>query len=73
MSHSTVAQVLRDRALQVHYQPIVRLKDGEILSSEGLIRGPAGTALHAPDAFFAAAAREEIGRASCRERVYGLV
>ena len=76
MSHSTVAQVLRDRALQAHYQPIVRLKDGEILSSEGLIRGPAGTALHAPDAFFAAAAREgltieaEIASAACSLRTW---
>jgi EAL domain-containing protein (putative c-di-GMP-specific phosphodiesterase class I)/GGDEF domain-containing protein len=74
MTFSTAAQVLSAQALQAHFQPIVRLKDGAILSSEGLIRGPQGSALHLPDALFAAAAREgltietEIAAAVCSLR-----
>lgn len=74
MTYSTAAEVLRGRALCAHFQPIASLSDGEILSYESLIRGPAGSALRLPDALFAAAEREglaipaEIASAACGVR-----
>lgn len=54
----SVAQVLTRHALQAHYQPIVRLKDGMVMGHESLIRGPADSPLRAPDALFRAARAE---------------
>jgi|WetSurMetagenome_2_1015567.scaffolds.fasta_scaffold01188_5 EAL domain-containing protein (putative c-di-GMP-specific phosphodiesterase class I)/GGDEF domain-containing protein len=54
----TVAQVLARRALHAHYQPIVRLRDGEVMGHESLIRGPADSSLRLPDALFRAARTE---------------
>ncbi len=34
------------------FQPIVRMRHGNLLGYEGLIRGPAGSPLHMPDALF---------------------
>ena len=51
-----IAWILQQRALAPLFQPIVELSSGRILGYEALIRGPAGSALHAPDALFAAAA-----------------
>ncbi len=57
----TVGQILARKALQAHYQPIVRLKDGTVMGHESLIRGPADSPLRAPDALFAAARAEDLG------------
>jgi diguanylate cyclase (GGDEF)-like protein len=54
----TLARVLADNALHPVFQPIVRLADGAVTAHECLIRGPEATALHMPDAMFAAARAE---------------
>ncbi|RDV00011.1 EAL domain-containing protein [Trinickia dinghuensis] len=55
---SDVAELIARRTLTAVFQPIVDFDGGAILGYEGLIRGPAGTALEAPGALFAKAARE---------------
>jgi EAL domain-containing protein (putative c-di-GMP-specific phosphodiesterase class I)/GGDEF domain-containing protein len=55
----TVAQILGRRALQAHYQPIVRLRDGAVMGHESLIRGPIDSPLRSPDALFQAARAED--------------
>ncbi|CAD5371289.1 Diguanylate phosphodiesterase [Rubrivivax sp. A210] len=59
----SVAQVLSRRLLHAVYQPIVALKDGAVVAHEALIRGPADSDLHGPDALFAAARTEGLGLA----------
>jgi diguanylate cyclase (GGDEF)-like protein len=56
----TARQVLARRALSAIYQPIVQLKDGQLVGHESLIRGPIGSPLHSPDALFRAARAEDI-------------
>ena len=53
-----LSRVLRDRALNVVYQPIATLGTAGVHAHEALIRGPRGMPLHSPDALFAAARRE---------------
>src|ERR1700731_4006623 len=55
---STVDALIADSALWAVFQPIVRLADGEIAGHEGLIRGPADTALETPRGLFAQAQEE---------------
>ncbi len=55
---SNVAELIARRTLSAVFQPIVDFEDGTVLGFEGLIRGPAGSALEAPGALFAQAARE---------------
>jgi len=50
-------EILRSARLNAVFQPVVCLGRRAILGYEGLIRGPAGSPLFAPDALFAAAAR----------------
>src|SRR5690349_3506713 len=62
-SFSTIAaprivDLIAQRDLSAVFQPIVDFDDGAILGYEGLIRGPAGSALEAPYALFAQAAAE---------------
>jgi len=67
-----LSRILRNRELTALFQPIIHLQNGVILGYEGLIRGPAGTPLHAPLALLDAARRfglsDEI-EALCREIV----
>jgi EAL domain-containing protein (putative c-di-GMP-specific phosphodiesterase class I) len=49
--------LLDDRAVDVAFQPIVRIETGEIVSFEALARGPEGTVLASPAALFAEANR----------------
>lgn len=58
LGHSNVAELIARRTLTAVFQPIVNFDGGTILGYEGLIRGPAGSALEAPGALFAQAARE---------------
>lgn len=54
----TIDSILVERQLFPLFQPIVDLKAHRILGYEGLIRGPAGSALHTPQRLFATAARD---------------
>ncbi|CAG9195758.1 FOG: EAL domain [Paraburkholderia caribensis] len=53
-----IVDLIAQRDLSAVFQPIVDFDDGAILGYEGLIRGPAGSALEAPYALFAQAAAE---------------
>ena len=55
-----LAALMRGKGLSPVFQPIVSLRDGRIHAHEALIRGPQGSAFHAPDALFAAAAWESL-------------
>ena len=52
--------VLQAGSLYPVFQPIVNLADASIHAHEALIRGPAGSALHTPDALLRAAAEEDL-------------
>lgn len=52
-----LAGILRERLLRPRYQPVIDLSHSRIYGHESLIRGPADTALHFPDALFAEARR----------------
>jgi len=51
-------QIIEERLLEAHFQPIAELRTGKILGYEGLIRGPAGTPLRAPAELFEIAATQ---------------
>lgn len=53
-SYDHVAAVVRDRAVQIVFQPIVDLSSGRVVAHEALTRGPSGP-LHTPNALFRAA------------------
>ena len=53
-----LAGILQERLLRPRYQPVVDLSHSRIYGHESLIRGPADTALHFPDALFAEARRQ---------------
>lgn len=48
-------RILRERAVQTVYQPIVDLESREVMAYEALTRGPAGSALERPDLLFGTA------------------
>jgi diguanylate cyclase (GGDEF)-like protein len=50
--------ILEQRRLSALFQPIIDLKSGEFLGYEGLIRGPADSALHSPINLFGAAEQQ---------------
>lgn len=58
LGQPSVAQLIARRTLNAVFQPIVDFDGGSILGYEGLIRGPAGSALESPGVLFAQAARE---------------
>jgi EAL domain-containing protein (putative c-di-GMP-specific phosphodiesterase class I)/GGDEF domain-containing protein len=67
-----LSRILRNRELTALFQPIIHLQNGVILGYEGLIRGPAGTPLHAPLALLDTARRFGLSdetEALCREVV----
>lgn len=52
---SAIRQLIAERSLTPHFQPIVALQQASITGYESLIRGPQGSPLHSPDAIFSAA------------------
>lgn len=67
-----LSRILRNRELTALFQPIIHLQNGVILGYEGLVRGPAGTPLHAPLSLLDAARRSGLSdeiEALCREVV----
>jgi diguanylate cyclase (GGDEF)-like protein len=59
VSEQLVQSLLCEDVLQVASQPIVRLRDGAVISHELLIRGPAGP-LHRPDELFRFSVEQDI-------------
>ncbi|MDP2962902.1 MAG: GGDEF domain-containing protein [Sulfurimicrobium sp.] len=59
--------ILAQRSLTAVFQPIIEFSGGRIFGYEGLIRGPAGTPLHAPAHLFKTA--EALGRLAELERL----
>ncbi|MGY6269145.1 EAL domain-containing protein [Achromobacter denitrificans] len=57
-AHVNLAGILRERLLRPRFQPVVDLSHSRVYGHESLIRGPADTALHFPDALFAEARRQ---------------
>jgi diguanylate cyclase (GGDEF)-like protein len=55
---SELQQLLEQRALRPHFQPIVDLSAATVYAHESLIRGPPGSALATPAELFEAARRE---------------
>jgi EAL domain-containing protein (putative c-di-GMP-specific phosphodiesterase class I) len=51
----SIAHLIETDGLRAWFQPIVRLGSARVHAHEALIRGPQGSALHMPDALFAAA------------------
>jgi diguanylate cyclase (GGDEF)-like protein len=51
---------MQQQLLYPVFQPITDLRDGQIHAHEALIRGPKGSALHAPDALLLAAQQENL-------------
>ena len=45
-----VARLVRGGGLHCVFQPLADLREGGVYAHEALIRGPQGSALHAPDA-----------------------
>lgn len=61
MMNASLEDILRNGQLQAVFQPIVASASLEIVGYEGLIRGPAGSALESPAALFGAACAEGRG------------
>lgn len=51
----SVMHLLAGHGLSMVFQPIAATRDGAVFAHEALVRGPAGTALHSPDALLKAA------------------
>lgn len=58
--NTLLLDIIRQRKLSAVFQPILNLHTGELYGYEGLIRGPEGSALHAPSRLFEAAARNNL-------------
>ncbi|HZZ94384.1 MAG TPA: phosphodiesterase [Usitatibacter sp.] len=58
-----LARIASGAGLEAHFQPIARMRERDIFGYEGLIRGPAGTALRSPAALFQAARAAGLGSA----------
>ncbi|SHI17865.1 diguanylate cyclase (GGDEF) domain-containing protein [Sporobacter termitidis DSM 10068] len=77
MLESQLTQIINDADIKIVFQPIISLRDGEILGYEALSRGPAGTPLQNPDALFGVAAEcgklwelEQLCRTKALETAY---
>lgn len=69
---SALREILSQRRLQAVFQPIIDLRNGDLLGFEGLIRGPEESKLHMPDALFRFARKAELSvelERLCRETI----
>lgn len=57
-STTLIHKILERRDLSALFQPIIDLKSGDFIGFEGLIRGPADSALHSPINLFCAAEQQ---------------
>lgn len=53
-------EIIAQRKLTALFQPIVKMRNGEILGYEGLIRGPSNTPLHSPLSLFKVARQHNL-------------
>ena len=58
---SRLNEILSERQLTALFQPIIGMRDGEILGYEGLIRGPSDSPLHSPLNLFKVARANNLG------------
>jgi len=76
-ANDELSQILEDERIHAVYQPIVRIRGGEVFGFEGLIRGPVGGELHTPARLFDAARRAgrlaELEWLCCRKVVEGFL
>lgn len=50
-----LSNIIDNKLITPHFQPLINLQTGEITAYEALSRGPAGSPLHTPDKLFTAA------------------
>ena len=65
--------IIVNKQLHAQFQPIVNLRDGQVLGYEALIRGPKGGTLRRPGALFRAAAKARMVSwfdLACQERCF---
>lgn len=72
-----LARIIENSDIRIVFQPIISLRDGEVLGYEALSRGPAGSPLQSPDALFGVAANcgklwdlEQLCRTKALEAAY---
>jgi EAL domain-containing protein (putative c-di-GMP-specific phosphodiesterase class I)/GGDEF domain-containing protein len=70
---SGLASLLGNGLLDAHFQPIFDHRHRRYIAFEGLMRGPAGSALHTPAALLAAAAAEGLEAELERAAIYTIV
>jgi diguanylate cyclase (GGDEF)-like protein len=58
--HDELLRIIRDKKILPVFQPIVSLKDGEIMGYEALARGPADSPLHMPAQLFSVAVKHNL-------------
>jgi diguanylate cyclase (GGDEF)-like protein len=47
-----LAEIIKNKQISVLFQPIIEMREDNVIGHEGLVRGPAGTPLEYPDAMF---------------------
>ena len=58
--HDELLRIIRDKKILPVFQPIVSLKDGEIMGYEALARGPVDSPLHMPAQLFSVAVKHKL-------------
>jgi len=58
--HDELLRIIRDKKIVPVFQPIVSLKDGEIMGYEALARGPSDSPLHMPAQLFSVAVKHKM-------------
>lgn len=60
LASRSVVHLIEQRALKIHFQPIVDLASGQVFGHEALVRPPPGCPWPTPDLLFAAAREERV-------------